>query len=236
MPKPLGGAPATGSGIYNIAAVKAVLAALASGHSTHQASAKAGLGSRTAYEWMNRGRIERTRLKSLGVDADSIDVLKDKRVQDTNRPYLAFYYAAEQATKMAQADVLATLYKASTTGLESTETIRTIDKDGHETSTIKRKTVVDLNAAKWLLERMDPDNYHLNRLEISGPNGGPVQIAGLTDNQATALATLLQVYTQELLKKAPPALRQRLTDATPAALQAAFEAIESTPLARELNS
>lgn len=217
---------------FNRRVVQALLANLAAGHSHKQAAAKAGVHVVTLKNWIKRGNVEKTRLDALGiVDVDDLDV-DDPRVLATERAYLAFARAAAMAEGEAAAEILATLFRASTTGLEQEEVKLTIKIDpatGDEEvigRQVTRRTVRDLKVATWLITRLDPDTYHLPaHLHLSGPNGEPLHIAGTTEGQAQALATILRVYTDELLALCPPRTKERIEAAVPEALQKAFEAI-----------
>lgn len=212
--------------------VQTVLAHLAAGHSIPEAAAKAGRHPSTIRKWEQRGNRERTRLEALGIeDVDALDV-DDPRVLTTERAYFAFVQASTTARGSALADIVSTLYTASTTGLETEEvklTIRIDPETGDEEVTgrqVTRRTVRDLKVATWLLERLDPDRYHLAQaLQLSGPNGEPLQIAGMTEQQATALATILRTYTDGIMAELPPRTRARLDPMIPDLLQAAFESI-----------
>jgi hypothetical protein len=212
--------------------VQTLLAHLAAGHSHKQAAAKAGVHVATLKAWLKRGNTERTRLEALGVaDVDAIDV-DDPRVLATERAYFAFARAANMAEGEAAAEILSTLYRAATTGLEQEEVRLTIKVDAETGDEevigrqVTRRTIRDLKIGTWLIERLEPETYHLpSDLRLSGPNGEPLQIAGMTEGQAQALATILRTYTDELLALAPARTKERMEAAVPDALQKAFEAI-----------
>ena len=48
----------------------------------------------------------------------------------------------------------------------------------------------DWRASAWLLERRHPEDYGKQRMEISGPDGGPVQVQSLAAEIAAQLATV----------------------------------------------
>lgn len=215
------------------AVIKALLAALAAGHSMEEAAARAELHPGSVRRWITRGNVEWTRLESLGLKPEDIED-DDPRIRDSERAYCALSRAAERVQAQAVADLLATLYQAGTSGIETEDVtldIRIDRESGEEIVTgrkVVRRNVKDLGAAKWLLERLAPERYHLpSNVQLSGPNGEPLHIAGMSANQAELLAVLLRTYTDALLQLAPPRSRERMRERIPDALQAAFEAIEA---------
>jgi hypothetical protein len=217
---------------FNRVTVQTVLAHLGAGHSFKESAARAGIADVTLRNWIKRGNVERTRLEALGIDdPDDLNV-DDPRVQATERAYLAFSRAVKLAEGEAAAELMATLYQAGTTGLETEEVKLTIKVDaetGDEEIVgrqVTRRTVRDLKAAMWLLERLDADRYHLPAsVHLSGPNGEPLHIAGTTEGQAQALAMIVRTYTDGILALCPPRTKERIEAAIPDLLQEAFAAI-----------
>ena len=53
---------------------------------------------------------------------------------------------------------------------------------------IREASEKDWRAALALLERMDPDNYGRNRLEITGKDGGPIELTEVVDTRIARIA------------------------------------------------
>lgn len=220
-------------------AVSTVLAHLAAGQSVPAAAARAGLHAQTIQNWIRDGKIERTRLLALGHDdVDSMGE-DDSRISDSHRAVFAFARAARIAENTSLADVMATIVASATTGLEESTTVihTALDPDTHEHVEISRRTTikrtVDTRDARWLAERMDPERLHLaTNVQVTGADGGPIEIAGMTGNQAEAFATFTRVLLDDLLGRLTPRQRERLEPHVPDALQAGLDAIttkEITP-------
>ena len=56
--------------------------------------------------------------------------------------------------------------------------VRAADVEGEQRhlKTIEEASETDWRASAWVLERRHPDDYGKQRLEVSGPEGGPVQV------------------------------------------------------------
>ncbi len=58
---------------------------------------------------------------------------------------------------------------------------------GHHTHiAVAGKT--DWRASAWLLERIEPDTYAKNRLELTGKDGGPIELTDVVDTRIAKIA------------------------------------------------
>lgn len=109
------------------------------GATAKDAIAMAGIGEPAYYKWMRRGRKERDRLVSLGVEGD----YKDSELVDPNElPYLVLLEAVDKAIPMRKAILV--------------QRIRTAGKDPR-----------NWTANAWLLERLHPEEFgRKTRLDV----------------------------------------------------------------------
>lgn len=86
----------------------------------------------------------------------------------------------------------------------------TVDKDGNRTETVREaREDGDWRAAAWILERTAPDRWGKQRLEVTGADGGPMQVevaGGLDDEKRiAAVAALLDTARARAAGQVPPA-------------------------------
>lgn len=130
------------------------------------ASALAGRPSRTVYDWLRIG----ARLEETGTQPAT----------DYEQKCLAFSHAVRKAQAEAEAeDVLAIGQIASGGTTTSSKTVEVKDANGR---TIETRTTTDvagpsLAALQWRLERRFPDRWGRQRVEVTGADGGPVEVA-----------------------------------------------------------
>lgn len=213
--------------------VSTILAHVAVGKSIPQAAVKAGVDRHTVQRWIAEGTQERTRLEMAGVDTTEIDN-DDSRISSELRLQYAFARAVDDARQLPGAEVIATLMQAATEGITEVTTVETAERNenGDMIVTSRRTTEttkVDLTSARWLAERLDDRMYLPTRVELTGANGEPVQIAGFSERQADALAVLVRTLIAELLALVPARSRTKIEKAIPDVLDVALAAISPEP-------
>lgn len=152
---------------------KSLIESTESGAPMTAAAVYAGVSLRVFERWMQRGYLEDLRV----TEAD--DVIPD----DDEQPYRDLYQEVQVARAKATVRNAGLIQRSAIGGIVTEKTIRRYrDENGQmvEEETVKR-TPPDWKAAAWWLERRDGQNFgktsDLN-LEISGPGGAPIEIAG----------------------------------------------------------
>lgn len=208
-----------------------ILAHVAAGKSIAQAAAVADRHPQTVRNWIKDGNQEATRLELLGVDPAEIDA-HDPRIDPNVRRQFAFSRAVQLAQDLPGGDVIDTLYRAATEGVEEVtvqvasvrdaETGQMVEVSRHEV----RRTKIDLASARFLAERLDERMHLATQVHLAGANGEPLQVAGFSEGQAEAFALFTRTLLQELLALAPARSRAKIEKAIPAVLDVAMRAIE----------
>ena len=162
--------------------------ALRGGNYTEVACTYAGISKPSFYAWFARGEKEFLRLeKSNGKRA----------VKESEAPYLDFFNAISAALIQAEVRAVSLIQQAAAGGEEvkhKTTTTRTplkengrlvFNDDGSPAYTervVEESTLTppSWQAAGWYLERKFPDKWGRQRLELTGPDGGPVATVGLS--------------------------------------------------------
>jgi hypothetical protein len=151
---------------------------------TRQLSAqRANVGESTLYQWLQKGHEDREK----GVKPWPWDPKAENWVP---HPGKGFSRETEllEAMERAEADGLTEALlgiRAAGKGGEAVavEKTTTRNPDGSVTTVERtRLTQPDWKAMAWLAERRRPRDYGgVTRTEVSGPNGGPVQVGSLLD-------------------------------------------------------
>jgi hypothetical protein len=107
-----------------------------------------------------------------------------------------FARRVQEAEDRREASLAMRVRQAAQGGLQKSRRTVRRTPDGKETITEGTETTLpDWHADAWMLERLYPERWGKNRLELTGANGGPVEVAitdGLDDEKrAAALAALL---------------------------------------------
>lgn len=139
-----------------MAARRAVIAALRTGATRSAASAAGQISRETFYQWL----------------ADDVNENTPYRVEidgEATEERITFPDAVRRAEDEAEFRYAATLRKAAT----EAEVIDTYDRAGN---LIRRVTKYDWKAAAWWLERRRKESWRPPaQVEVSGPDGGPVK-------------------------------------------------------------
>ena len=125
--------------------------------------------------WIRRGQAERARLDELHPDGWT-----DKDVTKSEQIYVTFVARVETAQKEWEQEALAAIREAGV-GEEFVETVTTRVDDGSKvsvTESVRVKKTKSWQALAWLLERRMPGEYaRVSRTEVTGADGGPIELA-----------------------------------------------------------
>lgn len=149
----------------------------------------ARVGEATYHGWCRRGRADLVELAdSLGVAADEVDLGSVENLEG-DWPYVHFLHETTKARNDFQLANLAVI-TAAAQGNNPRTTEREIIKYEQGVEVERKVETVTVSerqwsAAAWLLERRFPDDYARTvRSEVSGPDGGPVQVEGSSASEA----------------------------------------------------
>lgn len=125
---------------FNPERIEKIIKLIRLGNFAETAAAAGGISKQTYYNWLGKGREERERLDMTG-----------GKPRATEKPFLEFFDAVEEARAEAEARMVAQITTAA-------------------------QDPTKWQAAAWWLERVAPQKYgKINRTEISGPDGAPIQ-------------------------------------------------------------
>lgn len=174
--------PTTGT---PITVADTIVRAVRAGNYIEAASAMAGVNKDTVYRWLREGA--RHRLAAEATD-DPDTYLNNLGPNDQG--YVRFSDAVAQAQAEAEAEDVALLQSLARGGrtLEH-RTVKTL-ADGSTESTVRSEVLPpDAATIRWRLERRFPDRWGRQRLEVTGAEGGPVELS--IDEKRAAVADLL---------------------------------------------
>jgi hypothetical protein len=161
-----------------------LLAAVAAGMTHHAAAVYAGIHEATFYRWMARGRAAQ-------------DAHEAGELDDAEEPFREFCEAVTRAHAHGQhANVMRIDRVAEGGHVVRRRTRRYRDPaTGQLLEEIEEDVAPpDWRAAAWVLERRHPDGFaRPSQLQVSGPGGGPVEVA-----QTPGLAALAERVAESL--------------------------------------
>jgi hypothetical protein len=167
-PRPGPGRPTK---LLDDAVEEAVLDAIRYGATIEAACAAAGIAERTYYGWMTRGREAKETLEETD------------ELPGTELPFLQFLQSAMRAHARGQVANVRRIDRAAEGGYVIRTRTRRMRDPG--TGDLVEETETDLappdwRAGAWILERRHPEGFGkpAMELEVSGPGGGPVEMAG----------------------------------------------------------
>lgn len=154
--------------------------ATASGVPVEIAAEAAGIAKSTFMAWLQRGRDEEERLAAAELDGF------DPEHSEVNEPYLRLWQRVVKARATAATRAVLVIQKVAAGGSITEETEETLP-DGTVRKTVKRQPP-DWRAAAWHLERQHARQFgkEAMQVELSGPDGGPVEVGGAVDADALA--------------------------------------------------
>lgn len=189
---------------------------IANGNTLRVAGGAGGLSERSVSRYLQRGQAADLQLASrldtewtadqrAGLDdlePDDADALLTDLVPEPDRPYWRFWLALTRARDIAEERLVDVVVQAATGYDEVTvETREVLTKDGDIVTLTSTSTrhVKDWRAGLAWLERSRPQEWgRYNRTELSGPDGGPIEIAGMEDARARGLALVSQLERRAL--------------------------------------
>lgn len=157
---------------------RVICAALAATPVIGTACEHAGIARRTYHHWMTDGDQEIADIATaLGVQPTEVG-LDDVAFEDHPRAHFAL------STRKAKADYLLTrLARISQAGAglpeRTTKTVTKRTKDGAEVTetTVTERVVRHWQADAWTIERQFPEFRTNSKVELTGPDGGPVEVS-----------------------------------------------------------
>lgn len=175
----------------------AICNAVERGASATEASAAGDVSKSAVLAWLDRGRTERAR---IATDPD-----EEAQPSDQELPYVEFLANME---KSADTWVMGRLEEIQAAGAgEEYEETTVVEKVGgwdgstrdergapvlhpiEQTVTVKKGRKKSWQAAAWLLERRRPEDFaRLVKTELTGADGGPIELESLEAKRARARA------------------------------------------------
>jgi hypothetical protein len=160
-----------------------IISAIRAGNYIETAAAFAGVNKDTIYHWLREGARARARLEAALADGNtSVDVT------DNERAWMEFSDAVAQAQAAAEVDDVARLASLARGGLTATTVVEKRDADGRLIERTERTetTIPDAATIRWRLERRHPDRWGRQHVEVTGPEGGPIELSVAEKREALA--------------------------------------------------
>lgn len=163
----------------------AIVEALRAGNYIEVAASQVGVGKTAVYEWLARGaRARRQSIRS------------GDPVPPSERIFVGFADAVEEAQAVAEARDVALLASLARGGIVQEVITETVDAEGHlvNRKVERRRTLPDAKALMWRLERRFTSRWgHQGSLEVTGAGGEPLiprtdRASALADEMRTFLA------------------------------------------------
>lgn len=159
---------------------------------------------------LNQGNYLETAARSVGIHRDTLfgwlEVAREARHATGRKTKhqqecIAFSDAVEQAQGEAEAKDLVLLEGLARGGLELRTQVVRESADGQVVGRETRTevTLPDHRVIEWRLERRFPDRWGRRRMELTGPDGGPVQVE-ITEEQGAQMAEVVRLTLNELLE------------------------------------
>src|SRR5262245_30573678 len=147
----------------------------------HDAASRAGIATETLRQWRRRG---------VEASADLLEGRKRRSDLDTlTKRCVELAARMEKAEAEARVLLLGAITQLARGGMEQTRTVEKVDAstgDVLERVEERRKLLPDTRAITWLLANRYPADF-VQRVEITGPEGGPVQVESARDRLMTAI-------------------------------------------------
>lgn len=167
---------------------QALLDAFAQGASVEGACHLAGLAPATFYSWCNRAAAEIDRLSQLA----TIDKPRPEP-RPSEWPFVEFLESVSRVRAQRQVKMLGIIDKVARGGILVSEREEHTAEGGYVVT--RTYSQPDWRAAQWWLERAFPAQFgksvERHAVEVSGPNGGPIEVTN-----STAIASLAERLAQ----------------------------------------
>lgn len=162
-----------------------IVSAVRAGNYIETAAALAGITKPTLYDWLNTG---------------SNAAMKGGKLTAQERRCMEFSNAVGRAMAESEAEDVAGL-AALARGVTRVERI-VVDAEGNELSrtTVAERTPPNDKVLMWRLERRFGERWGRNRIEVSGPEGGPMEVS-IDEVQGHQLAEVLRGVVFELVEE-----------------------------------
>lgn len=154
------------------------------------AAERAGISERTWHTWEAKGETQLHELATATNTDDPADITLDT-VDFNTHPYAHFLLSLRKARTDYLLHSLAKIKQAGD-GYESKVEKRTIRPNGEVVVETTTRTERAWQAEAWLIERQFPEYRLAHKVEVSGPDDGPVQVDVLAERileRHAALAT-----------------------------------------------
>lgn len=171
----------------------AIIEALLAGAYMETAAEQAGVAKQTVYGWLRHGAaacIKREKGAALSQrEARRQGLVLTKREQT----YADFSDAVAQAQAEAELHDVALLAELGRGGMTVRTVTQKVDQAGNVLEQTVRTETLGPSAAvlMWRLERRHPEKWGRRRIELTGADGGPVQV----EDAAAALVASLRGFT-----------------------------------------
>jgi transposase len=164
-----------------------IVQAVRAGNYVETAAALAGVSKDTVYHWLREGARAST---------------KTTRLTPFERHAVTFSDAVAQAEAESESGDVGVLTSLAQ-GVTRVERI-VVDQEGNEISrtVLAERVPPNDRVLMWRLERRFGARWGRQRVELSGPDGGPVEVeATITDQQGVQLAEVLRGVVFELVEE-----------------------------------
>lgn len=148
------------------------------------AAAAAGVDKSTIYRWLERG-----------AQARQLATQTNRPVAKKDETYVLFCDAAEKARAELEIRNMALIAQLARGGIRLETVTVKVDETGKEIErTVKTEhTLPDLKALTWTQEHAFRDRYGRVKVEVSGPDDGPIQIEAVRGQVAEKIERMRSV-------------------------------------------
>ena len=154
-----------------------IVLALHAGNFVETAASLAGVSVASVYDWKNRGDLARRQLDREG------------QIPDTEVRFLDFAEAVDHARASAEDEIVSAL---RSTALGGTVKRESRDPETGETTSIEY-ALPNVAAQTFFLERSAPTRWGRRNVEVTGPDGGPIDLDVKVSARETVLAALGEI-------------------------------------------
>lgn len=199
----------------DVTVADAIVEAIRAGSFIESAAAANGVNKATLHDWLRTGSRVQQRLLNDGA----------RRGDFTRKELLCAEFSDAVGRAFAEATTIevATAAQLARGGITETETItrtETLPQGPPKVTTTTKQKVLAPDGAmiRWRLSKREPDTWGRERLELTGPDGGPVELSLVEKRQRLlegleVLADKLASAPDDLLTLVPSAPPEETPDA-----------------------